>query len=152
MKKPIQPFRARASRLASLGIGCLCMAAAYGLYASFTPAVALRLAADGDRLALRLVNSGNKDIELAADGFGFFLFRPVDAPDDYLIVLENRNARPTTIRPGQEVDAGDVSPLLRELPPGRARLAAVYSVSASPERPRAFSGTVRSPVVAINIQ
>ncbi len=139
--KPHSPFLPLALSLL-VGAACvLSMREAYLRLASPRLFLALKIL-DGDggrRLAICFMNAGAGPLTLDFSGVEYFVYIPDPGKREFFVHIRRPaghsdpppggggTGKPTVLQPGEEFLAGDLTPLLRNLPPGGGVLRAVYT-------------------------
>lgn len=148
--------------LLSLAIGCLCVVLAYLYLTSLAPSLKVSLIARGNELLLRFSNTGKERIRLDSAGMEYFIFSPANDSREYVVMVKPRQWQTmrekamresllAVLQPGEYVDAVNVYPLLRGLPPGSATLEAVYTAPVNADFAGVWHGTARSAVIPLSI-
>ena len=119
---------------------------------------------DGKRVALRFTNLDNNDVVLDGGRMEYFLVPPIDDSGHYILHVRNKPlsieqsalalsaSNRIAVKPGEWADVGDIMPLLRNMPPGKATVTAIFSVPASsPRAPGSWHGFLRSPPFSLEV-
>lgn len=151
------------SIMLSLGIGAVCIMVSYFFLAAIQPALRLALVVDDGKVLLRFSNRGREQIILDSLGMEYFVLYPADDSKKYVVIARTRQpgtmreravreAKRAVLQAGDHIDAANVYPLLKNLPPGEARLAAVYTASADTALDGTWQGTVSSLSIPVSIR
>lgn len=141
--------------LASLAIGAVLTCLAYWcLDALAKPELDVRIymPSSADRLLVRLVNAGSRDLQLDLDDLDSFLVPVPNVADEYVLHIRKMahargsgEQRGTLLRPGDGIDIVDAAPLLAGVSGGRIVLSAVFSSDGeSPRTLGLWRGFIRS--------
>lgn len=150
--------------VANLGLGVLCVAAAYAiLWKGARPELFLELAPSQteERIAIRFTNIGKRAIKLDLSDLNGFLYIPETRNRICFVQIRagetaGKQMSPkkayTVLRPKEHVEVGNAYPLLAALSPGKMVVGGIYTASSRARQRDVWNGVLRSVALILDVQ